>query len=143
MNIINQLITNELKKKPCLHRVYGIIMQAITTKGADGKQKETGKFKVKIVQDYDEIKEIKKQIDNEEEVDVSNCITLLNKSHDHLAVGDYVWIHYWNTLADGYVAIKVGLSSFDSGIETVPYYRDGNAIHAYVWGIEPNNNGGG
>ena len=132
MNVINQLITNELKKKSCIHRAYGIVTQVITVKGSDGQDKETGQFKVKITKDYNEIKHIKELIDSGGEVDIPNCLTLTNKSHDTLEVGDYVWIHYWNMVSDGYIAIKVGLSSFDSGIEFLPYYRESSATHAYV-----------
>ena len=122
MNVINQLITNELKKKSCIHRAYGIVTQVITVKGSDGQDKETGQFKVKIAKDYNEIKHIKELIDSGGEVDIPNCLTLTNKSHDTLEVGDYVWVHYWNMVSDGYIAIKVGLSVI-SMPETIPYYR--------------------
>lgn len=35
-------------------------------------------------------------------------LTLINKSGELLATGDNVWIHYWNSLTDGYIALRCG-----------------------------------
>lgn len=132
MDILNEMITKELKKKPCLHRAYGIITEVITRTDLTGEQKETGKFKVKIARDHDEVKQIKHDIDSGYSIDTSKDVTLLNKSHDALEMGDYVWVHYWNTITDGYIAIKVGLSTYESGEETRPYHRTAHIIDAYI-----------
>lgn len=132
MNILNEMITKELKKKPCLHRAYGIVTEVITIADQLGQPKETGKYKVKIVRNYDEAKQVKHNIDSGYSIDTSKDITLLNKSHDALELGDYVWVHYWNTITDGYIAIKVGLSTYESGEETRPYHRTAHILDAYI-----------
>lgn len=38
--------------------------------------------------------------------------SLLNKSNQILEVGDYVWIHYWQTINDGYIALKNGSGDY-------------------------------
>lgn len=38
----------------------------------------------------------------------NKSITLINKSKEFLAEGDHVWVHYWNSLADGYIALRCG-----------------------------------
>lgn len=40
--------------------------------------------------------------------DKTKMITLLNKTGQRLKVDDRVWVYYWRTITDGYVAIKIG-----------------------------------
>lgn len=57
-------------------------------------------------------------------LDKSNStITLYNKSGEILSVGESVWIHYWKSVTDGYVALRCGVPSYSSGIivDGVPY----------------------
>lgn len=35
-------------------------------------------------------------------------LVLFNKSGEVLEAGDHVWVYYWNTLADGYIALRCG-----------------------------------
>lgn len=35
-------------------------------------------------------------------------LVMLNKSGELLEEGDHVWVYYWNTLADGYIALRCG-----------------------------------
>ena len=84
MEVLNELITSTLNKKTKMRRAMGIISGLIT--GTDtAKVKFMGK---------------------------TGEITLLNKTNDMLSLGDHVWVYYWNTISDGYVALKTGLSDF-------------------------------
>ena len=38
----------------------------------------------------------------------NKSLTMINKSGEVLAAGDHVWVHYWNSLADGYIALRCG-----------------------------------
>lgn len=38
-------------------------------------------------------------------------LTLLNKSGEVLEENDHVWVHYWHSLADGYIALRNGISN--------------------------------
>lgn len=42
-------------------------------------------------------------------------VTLLNKTCQILEVGDYVWIHYWKSINDGYIAIRNGDGEYRIG----------------------------
>lgn len=123
MNVLNQMITNELKKKPLLHRAYGVVTSEVNS---------NGKYTVRIALDYDEVKRIKSEIERGEDIDTSRDISLINKSHDILVVGDYVWIHYWNVITDGYIAIRYGLSSLQPQNDNIPYHRLSHIKHAYI-----------
>ena len=48
---------------------------------------------------------------------LGRTLTLLNKSGELLKVGDGVVIHYWDNIANGYIALRCGLPVFkiDSG----------------------------
>lgn len=39
-------------------------------------------------------------------------VTLPNKTNQILEVGDYVWVHYWQNITDGYVAFKNGQGDY-------------------------------
>ena len=94
MNELNQIITNRLKSKPHLRRKMAVVTEII---------EDTSNAKVKVA--------FKKDPEKYQE------LTLLNKTHETLHKDDHVWIHYWNTISDGYIAIKVGLSKFN----IIPY----------------------
>ena len=105
MNALNNIITARLDSKPRIKRIAAIVTEIVANT-------DNGKVKVRFMNSK-----------NEESV-----LTLLNKSRDELAVGDSVWIHYWNTVSDGYVAIKTGLSSFDSESPTYPLPLHTNSL---------------
>ena len=89
MSAINNIISQRLRGKTRLRRIEAVIVKAV--EGSDNT-----KFEVSYFEDEQDKKKL----------------VLLNKSHDVLAEGDHVWIHYWNTVSDGYIAIKTGLSDF-------------------------------
>lgn len=122
MDAMNEIIKAELKRQPCIKRAYGIVTEEVF-KEIDETQLSTGKFKVRIIRNQDELEKIEEQIKNEEEYDTRNDLVLINKTHDELKIGDHVWVHYWRTISDGYIAIKIGLSSFEIPDEHLPYYR--------------------
>ena len=39
-------------------------------------------------------------------------VTLPNKTNQILEVGDYVWVHYWQSITDGYIAVKNGQGDY-------------------------------
>ena len=121
MNSLNNIITNELKKQPCIKRIYGVVTEVIKKNLDSGRISSLGKCKVRLIRDYNTIQEVEREIENQS-IDTSKDITLLNWTKEELRVGDHVWIHYWNTVTDGYIAIKVGLSVISTP-ETIPYYR--------------------
>lgn len=88
MSAINNIISQRLRGKTRLRRIKAVIVKAV--EGSNDTKFEVSYF------------------ENEQD----KKLVLLNKSHDVLAEGDHVWIHYWNTISDGYIAIKTGLSDF-------------------------------
>ena len=92
MNGLNTLIMQHLKSKPKIKRIYGVIRKVV-------ENTNDTKFQVSVFDN------------NNEKYD----IILLNKTKEALQEGDAVWIHYWDIVTDGYIAIKIGLSSFGSG----------------------------
>ena len=90
---LNNIIDNNFEHTDCIKRKYGIVEQLIHPPSYGS---EYPKVKVNIYAGSEE--------------ENSKSIILLNKTGEALSVGDAVWIYYWNTITDGYVAIKIGLS---------------------------------
>lgn len=70
---------------------------------------------------------------------LGRTLTLLNKSGELLKVGDGVVIHYWDNIANGYIALRCGLPVFkidSSGGETytgeLPLHEETEIDNAYV-----------
>lgn len=84
MGLSNELVTSILKNKPKIKRTIGVVADIIS---------DTDSAKIKFNKN-------------------NKSIIMINKTNDVLSVGDHVWVYYWNTLSDGYVALKVGLSDF-------------------------------
>lgn len=100
-----------LKSKPKMKRICGIIKKVI-------ENTNNTKFQVSVFNNNNE----------------KHDIVLLNKTKEVLQEGDTVWIHYWNTITDGYIAIKIGLSSFGSGGGSVierPLHCEAAIIDSY------------
>lgn len=110
LNVLNKIISNRLKKKPCLKRVRGIVTDAVLKIDFTGREYVTGKYKVRITNNQDEIDKLIHDIQEGIEIDTSNDLMLINKTNDALYIGCHVWVHYWNTPSDGYIAIMNGLS---------------------------------
>ena len=111
MNGLNTLIMQRLKSKPKMKRICGIIKKVI-------ENTNNTKFQVSVFNNNNE----------------KHDIVLLNKTKEVLQEGDTVWIHYWNTITDGYIAIKIGLSSFGSGGGSVierPLHCEAAIIDSY------------
>lgn len=121
LNALNNIITNRLKKKPCLKRVRGIITEFVMKTDFTGREHVTGKYKVRIAIDQDEIDKLEHDIKEGIEIDTSNDLILINKSNDAFYLGCPVWVHYWNTPSDGYIALMIGRSRPPARPEE-PYY---------------------
>lgn len=76
----------------------------------DTIKREYGTIK-ELVPDTDSAKVVVKFLNRNEDNGIETILTLLNKTGERLQVEDNVMIYYWNTLSDGYVAIKLGESS--------------------------------
>ena len=91
---LNNIIDNNFEHTDCIKRKYGIVEQLIYPPSYGS---EYPKVKVNICAGSEE--------------ENTKSIILLNKTGEVLSVGDAVWVYYWNTITDGYVAIKIGLST--------------------------------
>lgn len=132
MKELNDIITRILKRQPCLKRAYGVVTgEVVTDSGVP-----TGKFKVRVTHDQEEIKKIQTVIEDGGNVDTSNDLTLVNKTieleDDVLKPGDLVWVHYWNTISDGYIAIRIGTSNLVSKPENRPWHRTAVITNVYI-----------
>lgn len=113
MNTLYNIIYRHLRGKTRLKRISAVVVEAV-------ENSNNTKFKVTYANSKnDEI-----------------CIQLINKSKDSLSEGDHVWIYYWNSVTDGYIALKNGLSSFGTdsgGGETIipPIETETNVINSY------------
>lgn len=80
----------------------------------DNIKKEYGTVEA-LVENTDSAKVVVKLRDyitgDEEDNDRNARFAFLNKTGERLSIGDNVLIYYWNTITDGYVAIKIGLST--------------------------------
>ena len=102
-NPINQIITKELKKKPCTKRLPATVLKLV--KGTHG-----AKVEIKVHStDFQKSR-----------------ITVLNKSNDELFVGDEVWIYYWRTLSDGYIKLRNGYSD-------LRFFKSLNPADYQIW----------
>lgn len=113
MNTLYNIIYRRLQGKTRLKRISAVVVEVV-------ENSNNTKFKVTYANSKnDEI-----------------CIQLINKSKDSLSEGDHVWIYYWNSVTDGYIALKNGLSSFGTdsgGGETIipPIETETNVINSY------------
>lgn len=80
-DMMNNFIQNELANNASLKRASGTVVSIVPD--TDG-----GKAVVNIM---------------------GRKLTLLNKTGENLSVNDTVWIHYWDSLANGYIALRNGL----------------------------------
>lgn len=132
MKELNEIITRILKQKPSIKRVRGVV----TGEVVKDNNAPTGKYKVRITQDQEEIKNIQRATQNGVTINSSSDLTLVDKTHDTsvdvLKPGDTVWVHYWNTPSDGYIAIKNGLSHLWSEADVKPWHRTTTISDAYV-----------
>lgn len=118
MNELNGLIIQRLKSKPKIKRIMGVIKKVI-------ENTNDTKYQVSIF-DKD---------DNKQNV------ILLNKTKDMLQKDDVVWVYYWKTVTDGYIAIKIGLSSFGSKCGSVivrPLHCEAAIIDSYKFNKKSN-----
>ena len=112
LNSFNTIIDNNYKTLEHIKRKYGIVKELIPNT-------DSAKVRVKI-------RDLDKEDDEEEtESDIKKTLLFLNKTGEKLRVGDHVIIYYWQTISDGYVAIKIGLS------EEPPHKRNLQAYFAY------------
>lgn len=111
LNDFNNIIDYNYQALDTIKREYGVVKQWVP-------YTDSAKVVVKVLNRDDK--------DGEKET----LLTLLNKTGERLNVGDNVLIYYWNTLSDGYVAIKIGESSPPVS------HPDKNATWSYVM-IEP------
>ena len=111
MNTLYNIIYRHLRGKTRLKRINAVVIGAV-------ENSNNTKFKVTYI--------------NNENDEV--CVALINKSQDTLSEGDHVWVHYWNSITDGYIALKVGLSSFGAeGGETIipPINAQTKVVNSY------------
>lgn len=95
LNDFNSLIDYNYNQLEGIKKEYGTVELLIPNT-------DSGKVVVKL-RDY---------VTGDEEDNGHNAkFTFLNKTGERLSVGDNVLVYYWNTIADGYVAIKIGLSA--------------------------------
>lgn len=101
LTALNTIIDNRYEHYNVLKRKYGIVKEVLSYARA-----------IVTVEDKDMMELQKKyQEENEEELDYgvkTRDLNLLNKTGEELFVGDSVWIYYWNTLTDGYIALHIG-----------------------------------
>lgn len=94
LDSLNNIIDNNFKQVDCMKQQYGVVEQLVPSRAS-------GYPRVKV--------NIHKELGEENEG--AKSIVLLNKTGEYLSIGDAVWVYYWNTITDGYVAIKIGLSN--------------------------------
>ena len=79
-DMMNNFIQNELANNASLKRASGTVVSIVPD--TDG-----GKAVVNIM---------------------GRKLTLLNKTGENLSANDTVWVHYWDSLANGYIALRNG-----------------------------------
>ena len=89
LNDFNCIVDKNYQSLETIKRQYGIVKELVANT-------DSAKVVVKIRNVED---------DND---DKTKMITLLNKTGQRLKVDDRIWVYYWRTITDGYVAIKVG-----------------------------------
>ena len=98
LSSFNSIIDKRFSQIENIKRQYGVVKRLIPNT-------DSAKVMVKIRNIVDDDLT---ENENDNDLDEKNWITLLNKTGQRLNVGDTVWIYYWNTITDGYVAIKIG-----------------------------------
>lgn len=104
LDAFNGLVDYNYEKIEAIKRQYGIVKKVFDNT-------VTGKVLVKIrnlESTDDDVKD--DDSDREKREKEKKLLTLMNKTGEPLDVGDHVWIYYWRTITDGYVAIKIGAS---------------------------------
>ena len=123
LTYINNLIDKRYDTYEVLKRKYGIVKEVINESKAvvtlEDKDMSVWQKEYKR-----RAKEKKEAEERGEEPPVYNNdgtrdLTLLNVTGENLTGGDSVWVHYWHDLANGYIALRTGLS--DSAIEMPPF----------------------
>ena len=82
------IVEQESRKINNLKHTYGVVTEIVVPKN-------TGAAKVKVM---------------------GRTLRLLNKTGETLKVGDSVIIHYWDNMANGYIALRCGLPSLQQGL---------------------------
>lgn len=109
LSCLNSIIDDNFSRIENMKRQYGVVKKIFETEDTN---KKSAKVKVKIrgITDDDLVEEV-----IEDDPDEKNWLTMLNKTGQVLKVGDAVWIHYWRSITDGYVAIKIGKPRKNTG----------------------------
>lgn len=104
LSYLNGIVKQRYKTYPVLKRKFGIIKTVISF----GKA-------VVTLEDEDMLdlqKDYKEQGEEYESNRKTRDLTLLNKTGVPLQIGDAVWVYYWNTLTDGYIAHVCGMEQW-------------------------------
>ena len=105
LSCFNSLVDSAFDKIENIKRQYGVVKKIIS-------DTDSAKVKVKI---RNIVNSDLSKTEIENDPDEKNWLTLLNKTGQRLKVGDTIWVHYWRTITDGYVAIKIGKQSQGGG----------------------------
>lgn len=102
LDSLNSIIDSNYESLETMKRKYGVVKKLIPNT-------DSAKVKVKIrnITNDDYITPEENE-EEQEDPDEKNWLTLLNKTGERLAVCDCIWVYYWRTITDGYVAIKIG-----------------------------------
>lgn len=113
----NSLIEKRYETYPVLKRKYGIIKEIISYAKAvvtleDGDMTEIQAYYIAREKERRQLEEQGLTLEDDEDQypNVRN-LALMNKTGEILEVGDAVWVYYWHDLADGYIAMRCGLSN--------------------------------
>lgn len=104
LTALNNIIDNRYESYNILKRKYGIVKEVLSYARAIVTVEDEDMMDLQ--REYQKPKD-----DDEEETDYgakTRDLNLLNKTGEELFVGDSVWIYYWKTLTDGYIALHVG-----------------------------------
>lgn len=92
MNEVNtyykHVIDDELKRLNNIKHIPGVVTEIVVPKN-------TGMAKVNVM---------------------GRTVKLLNKTNETLEVGDSVIVHYWDNIANGYIALRCGLPNLKQGL---------------------------
>ena len=104
LSYLNGIVKQRYKTYPVLKRKFGIVKTVISY----GKAIVTleDEDMLKLQRDY------KEQGEEYESNRKTRDLTLLNKTGVPLQIGDAVWVYYWNTLTDGYIAHVCGIEQW-------------------------------
>lgn len=93
MNEVNtyykHVIDDELKRINNIKHIPGVVTEIVVPKN-------TGMAKVRVM---------------------GRVVSLLNKTNETLEVGDSVIVHYWDNIANGYIALRCGLPNLKQGLQ--------------------------